>query len=86
MLQRCFILRVHARGEPFNDTACAVGSPLLQMRMHMVLLELNTTLNSSEKCHKCVKEPGAPVQKASATRHHWYNLSKSRCDLSDNPV
>ena len=55
MLPRCFILRVHVRGEPFNDTARTGGSPLLPMRMHVVFLELNTTLNSSEKVSQMCK-------------------------------
>ena len=55
MLPRCFILRVHVRSEPFNDTAHAGGSPLLPMRIHVVFLELNTTLNSSEKVSQMCK-------------------------------
>ena len=87
MLPRCFILRVHVRGEPFNDTARAGGSPLLPMRMHVIFLELNTTLNSSEKVSQMCKYPGALEQKVSATRHHRHNLKQNRIrDLCDNQI
>ena len=54
------ILQVHTRGEPFNDTTRAGGSPLLSMRMHVIFLELDTTLKSSEKVAQICKDPRAP--------------------------